>query len=182
MTSVIGTEASATVAAAASGDEAAFARIVNAHHGDMSRVAYLVSGDLDLAAEAVQAAWSIAWRKLGSLQDAERLRPWLVSIAANEARQAQRRRRRRTVVEIHVDDAGDPTSEPRDGRPEREHLLDLEAALRTLDPDDRAVVAMRYALDMTSAQIGRELGLSETGVRSKIGRALTRLRKELGDG
>ncbi len=88
------------VALAAAGDEAAFARIVQAHHDDMTRVCFVICGDLDVADEAVQAAWPIVWRKLGSLRDPSRLRPWLVSIAANEARQLIRRRRRRTVVEL----------------------------------------------------------------------------------
>src|SRR5215210_1454227 len=89
----------AAVALAAAGDEAAFARIVRAHHDDMTRVCFVICGDLDIADEAVQAAWPIAWHKLGSLREPGRLRPWLVSIAANEARQLVRRRRRRTVVE-----------------------------------------------------------------------------------
>jgi RNA polymerase sigma factor (sigma-70 family) len=182
MTSAIGSDALDTVQAAASGDQAAFTRIVTAHHGDMARVAYLVSGDLEVAAEAVQAAWAIAWRRLGSLRDADRLRPWLVSIAANEARQAMRRRRRRTVLEVPVGEVGERAGSEPDSRPSRDHLLDLQAALRVLDPEDRAIVAMRYALGMTSAEIGREIGLSETGVRSRISRALARLRKELGDG
>ena len=100
---------------AASGDQAAFARIVQAHHGDMTRVCYVICGDLDLADEAVQSAWPIVWKKLGTLKDPERLRPWLVSVAANEARQILRSRRRRTVVELsvspgaeHAQSAADP--------------------------------------------------------------------------
>src|SRR5215203_2844422 len=83
------------VALAAAGDEVAFARIIEAHHDDMTRVSFVICGDLDVADEAVQAAWPIVWRKLDSLRDPGRLRPWLVSIAANEARQLVRRRRRR---------------------------------------------------------------------------------------
>ena len=101
--------ATSTVRLAAAGDTVAFARIVAAYHADMVRVAYVVAGgDQDLADDAVQAAWSIAWRKLGSLRDPERLKPWLVSVAANEARQLCRRRRRASVVEIDVavDDPG----------------------------------------------------------------------------
>ena len=92
------------VAQAVAGDEAAFARIIHAHHDEMTRVCFLICGDLDLADEAVQAAWLIAWRKLSGLRDASRLRPWLVSVAANEARQILRRRRRTTVLEIEVAD------------------------------------------------------------------------------
>ena len=93
------------VALAVAGDEAAFARIIRAHHDDMTRVCFVICGDLDVADEAVQAAWPIIWHKLGSLRDPDRLRPWLVSVAANEARQLSRRRRRRTVVELSIGDA-----------------------------------------------------------------------------
>src|SRR5262245_6497689 len=94
----------ALVARAASGDTDAFTRIVAAHHADMLRVAHMISGDPETAADAAQAAWAIAWKRLGSLRDAARLRPWLMSIAANEARQLVRRQGRRRVREIVVDD------------------------------------------------------------------------------
>ena len=88
---------------AADGDEVAFARIVDAHHADMSSVCFVVTGgDAELAEEAVQSAWPIAWRKLDTVRDPERLRPWLISIAVNEARQLARRRRRGRVLEIAV--------------------------------------------------------------------------------
>ena len=88
---------------AAGGDEVAFARIVDAHHADMSSVCFVVTGgDAELTAEAVQAAWPIAWRKLDTIREPERLRPWLISIAVNEARQLARRRRRGRVLEISV--------------------------------------------------------------------------------
>src|SRR4249919_4408489 len=92
---------------AAEGDEVAFARIVDAHHADMSSVCFVVTGgDAELTEEAVQSAWPIAWRKLHTIRDPERLRPWLISIAVNEARQLSRRRRRGRVLEVSV--AGEP--------------------------------------------------------------------------
>ena len=118
MTSIPGTAEDTLARAiplAASGDQAAFARIVQAHHGDMTRVCYVICGDLDLADEAVQSAWPIVWKKLRTLKDPARLRPWLVSVAANEARQLIRHRRRRTVVELSVlPSARWPTSAPGD--------------------------------------------------------------------
>ena len=86
---------------AADGDEVAFAGLVDAHHADMSSVCFVVTGgDVELTEEAVQSAWPIAWRKLHTIRDPERLRPWLISIAVNEARQLARRRRRGRVLEI----------------------------------------------------------------------------------
>ncbi len=65
--------AASVVADAAAGDATALARIVAAHHDEMARVCFVICGDQDLAQDAVQAAWPIAWRKLGSLRDPEHL-------------------------------------------------------------------------------------------------------------
>jgi DNA-directed RNA polymerase specialized sigma24 family protein len=96
---------------AVAGDEVAFSRIVEAYHRDLVRVAYVVAGDEGLGEDAAQAAWSIAWRKLGTLRDPERLRPWLVAIAANEARKLVQSRQRRRVTEIRVRAPDDPAGD-----------------------------------------------------------------------
>ena len=167
--------AAAVIEQAAAGDEMAFARIVAAHHENMARIAYLVSGDPDVAADAEQAAWAIAWRRLGTLRDPARLKPWLMSVAANEARQIMRSQRRRTVRELSVDG---PASSP---DPDRAALIDLANALDDLDYRDRTLIGLRYIAELDSEAIGRELGLSASGVRVRLHRLLARLRKELGD-
>lgn len=170
----------AVVASAIAGDEIAFARIVSAYDDDLARLAYLVCGDIDIAHEAVQAAWAIAWRKLRSLRDPDRLRAWLASIVANEARQLLRQRRRRTIVEISIDEV-DEAGVGAEQRVEHDSKLDLLSALRQLSPEDRAIVAMRYALGLTSDEIGHATGLSAPGVRSRLARSIARLRRDLGD-
>ena len=167
--------AGAVIEQAAAGDEIAFARIVAAHHEDMARIAYLVSGDLDVAADAEQAAWAIAWRRLGTLRDPARLKPWLMSVAANEARQIMRSQRRRTVRELS---AGGLASSPDS---DRSALIDLANALGDLDYRDRTLIGLRYIAELDSEAIGRELGLSASGVRVRLHRLLGRLRKELGN-
>ena len=167
----------AAVPLAATGDEAAFTRIIEAHHHDMTRVAYLICGDLDAADEAVQAAWPIAWRKLGSLREPGRLRPWLVSIAANEARQLIRRRRRRSVIELAVADRTLTGVDPAAGVGD----LDLANALARLHPDDRALLALRYVAGFDSTELARATGRSASGTRARLARLLARLRQELGD-
>jgi len=165
------------VVLAIAGDETAFARIIRAHHDDMTRVCFVICGDLDIADEAVQAAWPIIWRKLGSLRDPDRLRPWLVSIAANEARQLIRRRRRRTVVELAVVDAATPGVDPAS----RVGDLDLTNALARLNPGDRALLALRYVAGFDSTELGRAIGRSPSGTRARLARLLDRLRRELSD-
>ena len=160
---------------AIAGDEVAFARIVATHHDDMARIAYFVCGDLDIAEEAEQSAWAVAYRRLKDLRDPDRLRPWLMSVAANEARQIVRSRRRRTVRELAVVDP----STPRDV--DRAAIIDLADALGRLDPKDRAIVGMRFVGGFESAEIGREMGMTASAVRVRLHRLLERLRKDLGD-
>ena len=95
------------VGLAAAGDEVAFARLIDAHDPAMGRVAFVIAGDWATAAEAVQTAWTIAWSRLRTLRDHDRIEPWLVSIAANETRRLLARERRRTVVEISAIPDGD---------------------------------------------------------------------------
>ena len=168
------------IAKAQAGDESAFARIVAEHHEDMRRVCAVVCGDDVLADEAVQAAWPIAWRKLGSVRDPERLRPWLVSIAVNEAKQLLRRRHRRDrVVESisasHEWPGGTDPAQALD-------LVDLRDALARLGPDDRALIAMRYVAGFNATELATAIGITPSGVRNRLERLLDRLRKELTDG
>jgi RNA polymerase sigma-70 factor (ECF subfamily) len=169
------TQGAATVHRAVAGEEAAFERLVADHHAAMARVAYVVCGDAETTRDAVQSAWSQAWRRIGSVRRPEQIRSWLVAIAANEARQAVRRRRRRAVVEIPlaVDHSGD--TDPTDGI----GLLDLARVLRGLKPDDRVLLALRYEAGLDSTEIAERLGLSASGVRSRLARLIERLRTDL---
>lgn len=165
-----------TVERAAAGDEAACARLVEEHHAPMVRTAYVISGDVELAREATQIAWTKAWRRLGSLRQRDQVRPWLVAIAANEARQLLRSRHRRVIYEIRSGpdrSAVDPT--------ERLDVLDLRHAVSRLSMDDRSLLAMRYVAGLDSNEIGSYAGMSASGVRSRLARLLDRLRKELDD-
>jgi RNA polymerase sigma factor (sigma-70 family) len=173
----------AMVARAIGGDELAFARIVAAHHDDMARVCFVICGDVDLAQEAVQASWPQAWRKMSTIRDPERLRPWLISIAVNETKQIVRRRGRRMVREIPIDAEGSGwnVASTRGDPGARTAELDLANALKNLDERDRTLVGLRYAAGLTSTEIGRITGMSAGGVRSRLARLLDRLRKELGD-
>ena len=162
------------VAGARAGDEAAFTRLIAAYHPDMLRVAFVITGDADVASDAAQLAWQTAWRKLGSLREPDRIRSWLVAIAANEARQLTRHQRRRGVVEIAA--LSDPLgTDPAAGIAR----LDLVNALARLKPEDRELIAMRYVLGLDSFEIAAARRKSASGTRARIARVLAELRKEL---
>jgi RNA polymerase sigma-70 factor (ECF subfamily) len=164
------------LASAAAGDEIAFRRIIAENHDDMRRVATHVTGDRGLAEEATQAAWLIAWKRLGNVRDEAHLRPWLVSVAANEAKRILRKRRRRAEVEVAIDLTGEPGGmDPATGI----SSMDLNTALDRLDPDDRALLAMRYVAGFDSNELAVALGISPSGTRNRLERLLARLRQEL---
>jgi RNA polymerase sigma-70 factor, ECF subfamily len=172
-----GQTGASTVTLAATGDEAAFSRLVAAYHAEMARVAFVLCGDRALAEDAVQSAWLVAWRKLHSLRDPDRLRPWLLSVTANEARQIVRRRHG-PVVEIDLDRPVDPRGDPSIGV----ERLDLHRALARLSPDDRTLLAMHYAVELSPDELGAAVGTSPSTARKRVTRAIERLRKELRDG
>ena len=143
----------------------------------MARVAFVICGEREATLDAVQGAWSIAWRKLGSLRDVERVRSWLIAIAANEARQHVRHRRRAVVVDI-----SNAMFQPAQEDTDFAQVVDLERALRALDADERRLLALRYVADLDSTEISSLLGMSASGVRSRLARLLERLRTELEPG
>jgi RNA polymerase sigma-70 factor (ECF subfamily) len=178
MTDIAVQDATATessIRLAASGDEAAFSRLVAEHHASMARVAYVITGDAETARDAVQTAWTIAWRRLHTLRDPNQVRAWLVAIAANEARGSVRRRHRVTIVDLSAASdragGGDPADAIR--------TMDLVAVLRGLSTEDRALIALRYVAGLDSTQIAAQLGGSASGVRSRLARLLERLRTDL---
>ena len=160
----------ATVRSAATGDEAAFARVVAAHHAGMAQVAFVICGDAETTLDAVQSAWAIAWRRMRSLRDPSHVRAWLVAIAANEARQAMRRRRRQRVVDISESVARAALVD----MDETVDVVDLDRALRRLKPEERSLLALRYAAGLDSSEIARQMGMSASGVRSRLARLVER--------
>ena len=164
------------LASAAAGDEVAFARIVEAHDDAMYRVCVAVGRDGAVAADGVQAAWAIAWKKLGTIHDPTRLRPWLVAIAVNETKTLLKQRHRRSRLESYS--GGDERSGAVDPA-STVGSIDLRAALERLGPDDRALLAMRYVAGFNATELAVALGISPSGTRTRLERLLARLRREL---
>lgn len=156
------------------GDESAFTALVEAHDADMARLCYLICGDVDLARDATQTAWQRLWQAPPQLRDESRLRSWLLSVAANEARQTIRRRRRGAVLEMVA--AAPRTTPSPDLGIER---VDLVPVLDRLTADERELLGLRYLLEMSSAEIATHLEISPEGVRTRLHRLLARLRTEM---
>jgi len=164
------------IESAVAGDEFAFAGIVAALHEHVYSICMIVCRDRLLAEESAQSTWSQVWRKLDSVRRPDRLRPWGVSIAFNEAKQALRRTRRHSRATVSGM-APDPPGgvDPATGIAG----MDLRLALQDLSPEDRALLTMRYVLGFDATELSTATGLTPSGVRSRLERLLARLRQEL---
>jgi RNA polymerase sigma factor (sigma-70 family) len=152
----------------------AFAKLVDAYHVDLLRLAYGMSGDRLLAEDAVQACWQSAWRSRGQLRDPAVARGWLCTIAANEVRRHLRRRRLGNLLHARLAPAvGAADIEPRH--------IDLATALSRLPLRDRQLIGMRYDLQMTSDEIAPHLGMTASGTRVRLKRVIQKLREDLSD-
>jgi RNA polymerase sigma-70 factor (ECF subfamily) len=141
------------------------------------RTAALLGAGAD-AEDVVQEAFVKAYRSLGRFRAGAELRPWLLRIVANEARNHHRTAVRRGAREQAV--ALPPALlDPGEAVAERELTEQLLAAVSGLPERLRVVVTCRYLLELDEAETATALGLPRGTVKSRLNRGLARLRAEL---
>ena len=172
------------VARAKAGDATAYEEIVRAHQAIAFRTAYLIAGSEADAQEAAQDGFVKAYRALGRFRAGAPFRPWLLSIVANEARNRRRSagRRQGLVLRAAADAAsGDAAPSPEAAFVDAERRQELLAAIGRLGDDHRLVLSCRYFLDLSEEETAAALGVRRGTVKSRLARALERLRAELGE-
>jgi len=150
---------------AVDGNERAFDALIGPLVDPGYRLAVSMLGDREEAEDAVQEATIKAWRNLHQLKDAGVARSWFFAIVANQCRSV-RRGRWWSVVKLAEPEQAE--SGPEDEAVQR---TDLERALRTLSPDDRLALYLRYYMDLPLNEVASVLGVSETAAKSRIHRA-----------
>ena len=171
------------VARARRGDRDAYEELVHTYQGIAFRTAYVVAGNAADAEEAAQDGFVKAYRALWRFRAGADFKPWLLRIVANEARNRRRSAGRRSALALRAaqEPSGEAAPSPEAtllGAERREQLL---AALNRLGEQDREAVACRYFLDLSEAETAAALGVRPGTVKSRLSRALERLRADLGD-
>ncbi|HEV2780303.1 MAG TPA: sigma-70 family RNA polymerase sigma factor [Actinophytocola sp.] len=166
---------------ARAGDREAYAVLVARYSALAHRTAYLLGAGPN-AEDVVQEAFVKAFRGLGAFRPGGSFRPWLLRIVANEARNLHRSSRRRAALELRVAGMADRASASPD--PESEAISGasraaLLNAVRALPERDSLVVTCRYFLDLSEAETAQVLGWPPGTVKSRLSRALARLRPVL---
>ena len=172
------------VARARAGDAAAYGELVRAHRHSALRVATVVLGTAEGADDVVQQAWERAWRGIGGFRPGHAFRPWLLHVVANTARNDRRSRGRRAHLAVRV---GSAAGTEVAASPEDLVVTDLDrrrvvTALNRLRADDRLVIALRYFEQLSEREMAEALGRPAGTVKSRLARAMGRLRAELAGG
>lgn len=177
------------------GNLAAFDELVRRYQTVAFRTAWLITGNAADAEDVAQDAFVKAWRALDrfdrqrglralarrSGQATGEFRPWLLTIVANEARNRRRSvgRRRESPFDPAVFDlqaSGESPSTVIERQTDAEGLV---SALNALPERDRLAIELRYVLDLNEAEMAAVLGVERGTVKSRLSRALTRLRASL---
>jgi RNA polymerase sigma-70 factor (ECF subfamily) len=162
---------------AANGDAAAWEPLVRAHQEAVFRLAYLLLGDPDEAEDVAQETFLRAWKHLQRFDATRPLRPWLLSIAANLASN-QRRSAGRYVVALMRAFRNEPASSAgvEEGSNRHMEANDLWKAVQQLSMSDQKIIYLRYFLELSVTETAEALDVAEGTVKSRLSRALERLR------
>lgn len=159
------------------GDAYAWESLVRAHQEPVFRLAYLILGDPDEAEDAAQEAFIRAYRALERFDLQRPLRPWLLSIGANLARNRRRSigryfaalRRRAQMEPPNASGAEEQSSK-------KWQAQQVWQAVQQLSQSDQQVVFLRFFLELSVEETAQAIEVAPGTVKSRLHRALERLR------
>ncbi len=157
------------------------------HEGAAFRVAYLLLGSASDAEDAAQEGFVRAYLALARFRAGEPFRPWLLQVVGNEARNRRRALGRRAgmfdraVRAVRGDVATDAAPSPERVLLAGEAHAEVREAIARLRDEERLVVACRYLMELSEAETAAALGIPPGTVKSRLHRALARLREDLSD-
>lgn len=165
--------------ASAAGDRGAFAEIYDRYANRLHDFCVGMLRDREAAADCVQDAFCIAATRLPQLRDPDRLRPWLYSIARNEAlRRIRERRREEPSDDLPDSESGDPGPDMLAARTE---LADLIAdAAGGLSDRDRTVLELAFHHGLDGLELADALGVSPTNANTLVHRLRGTIERSLG--
>ena len=160
------------VESAQRGSREAFAVLAGCHERSLYATALALSRSSWDASDAVQDAFVEAFVKLRKLRDPDKFGPWVSAIVVNKCRDLWRRRRPVPVDTSLLEGEAYEFEGP-------ETSLDVLHAMRDLDEQSRAIVALRFFRDLKVDQIAEIVGCPAGTVKSRLNRAMTALRQRL---
>jgi RNA polymerase sigma-70 factor, ECF subfamily len=141
--------------------------------------AYRIVDDYCAAEDALQETFLDAYRSLPSFRGESSFKSWLVTIATRRGLDVVRRRRREERKQVPGESfemTREPVADSLSLVDMNRHVRALEECLRTLCPEIRAVILMRFQQEMTYEEMARVLGDQPATLQARVSRAIPVLR------
>ena len=165
-------------AAARTGSRDAMGKLAERWHGKLLRHAWRLTGDGDLAADAVQDAWADILRGLHGLDDTRAFAAWAFRITSRRCQRAiSGRRRRRESESAAAHEA--PWATDSDSQSAQADADTVRAAMAHLPPDQRAALGLFYLEQMRVAEIAIALDAAPGTIKTRLMHARRKLRAQL---
>ena len=166
------------VARVLDGDAEAYRELVRRYRDRYARYAFHMLGNREDAEEALQDAFTRAYRSLARCEDPERFGAWLFRILVNRCRTigTRRGRRGRTFVVDETAFLGASEDHPAERNAWRE---EIDRALQRLRADQREAFLLKYAEEMGYDEMSRLTGVGVSALKMRVMRACERLRELL---
>ena len=167
------------------GDEGAFTTLVKKYQKSVHALAWRKVGDFHIAEELTQDTFLKVYQKLGTLKNPNQFAGW-VYVIANRLCIAWHRKQKLPMESLETtneEEVGESSyrhheDEQREAASVEYRREDIKNLLEKLPESERTVVTLHYLGEMTSKAIGEFLGVSPNTVRSRLQRALNRLKEE----
>jgi RNA polymerase sigma-70 factor, ECF subfamily len=162
---------------ARTGDDAAWEGLVRAHQQPVFRLAYLLLGDAADAEDVAQEAFMRAFAALDRFDATRPLQPWLLQITSNLARNRRRAGARYLAALVRLSRSQPTSNAPLTDRSDEQWAAHtLWQAVRRLRHVEQEVIYMRYFLELSEADMAAALNIAPGTVKSRLSRAMQRLR------
>ncbi|MFZ4574123.1 MAG: sigma-70 family RNA polymerase sigma factor [Phycisphaerales bacterium] len=187
MQSVASMESPEFLAQLRAGDEQAYEALVRGATGQLLAVARQILANEDDAMDAVQDAYTSAFKNLATFAGDSKLMTWLHQVTVNASLMKLRTRRRRPAQSLDdilpaFDDSGRPSAPPaRWASPghDQETIALVRSSVEQLPDDFRTVLVLRDIEGLSTADVAAALELSEAAVKTRLHRARLALRSLL---
>lgn len=159
------------------GDVAAFEALFRLYYPRVMQAAYLITGDIRLAEDVTQEAFTQTFRQMGQLRVPRAFSSWMYRIAVRQSRRVSTIERKERILPFKVTPA-EPAGQPELGELTADQLL-VWGAMERLPEPQRIAVILHYFHDMPLSDVGRIMDAPEGTVKSWLYRAKSSLAKEL---
>lgn len=168
---------------AKNGDMSSFEKIYIELSPEIYAIACEITQNKDESHDLVQDCFLAAIENISSLKEPDKIKNWLIRIAANKSRDYLKKKKPSVLTEDQSDiieniEEDDISALPEASLETEERIEDINKILQCLSEDKRLCLILRYKFDMSYADIAKELAVTESSVKSKISRAKKEVEKE----